>query len=118
MSAKRRKSAHHMGDVATPGAPVAGDVSTARTPPAEAERAKGRKRERLAKALCDYATRTGRATWPQARWEEFAAALGAPDDPSRRDDLIHLAARSLTWAGAVDRQLANSSDKNTKGEVR
>lgn len=60
--------------------------------------------EATAKEACDTAVREGRCTWAHITIEELAEALAAPDDKSRREELVQLAAVVAAWIECIDRR--------------
>ena len=62
-------------------------------------------KEYEAKGRCDIAIKTGTVTYAHIAVEELCEAIDAPDDATRRGELIQLAAVVESWIEIIDGRL-------------
>lgn len=59
--------------------------------------------ESRAKFLCEMANSRNELTWSHIAVEELSEVISAPDDATRRGELVQLAAVVLNWIDSIDR---------------
>lgn len=64
--------------------------------------------ESRAKSSCNIATKNGKLTFAHIIVEELCEAVSAPDDETRREELVQLGACVMQWIEAIDRRKNNS----------
>ncbi len=62
--------------------------------------------EQRAKDNCELAFSNNEGTWADIALEEFAEVVFAPDEASRRTELVQLAAVCVAWIEDLDRKNA------------
>lgn len=60
--------------------------------------------EEAYKYLCETAFKRGKGSWDDIAAEEYAEVCAALDEPSRRKELIQLAAVIVAWIECIDRR--------------
>lgn len=71
--------------------------------------------EEDAKRLCNEAFAKGEGSWAHIALEEFCEAVDAPDEESRRVELIQLATVVMGWIEAIDAKAGRFVDPDPPG---